>query len=83
MKRDDEKTQDQSKSNERPTQNITAYIGLQNEPLGDEPNISISFAISLRLFCVFFAISRLEIKEKEQRDNKRKEERSKEPKEEE
>lgn len=45
---------------EQPKQNITAYIGLQNEPLGEEPNISITFRISLRLFCVAFAISRME-----------------------
>jgi hypothetical protein len=54
MERDEEKKQEQ------PKQTITAYIGLQNEPLGEEPNISISFQISLRLFCVAFAISRME-----------------------
>ena len=44
----------------QPQQKITAYIGLQNEPLGEEPNISISFQISLKLFCIVFAISRME-----------------------
>ncbi len=60
MERDEEKTEEQSETAEQPKQTITAYIGIQNEPLGAEPNISISFPISLRLFCVAFAISRLE-----------------------
>jgi len=64
MKREEEEKEEQ------PTQEITAYIGLQNEPLGDEPNISISFPISLRLFCVVFAISRIE---KQQEEEKKKE----------
>ena len=41
-------------------QTLTAYIGLQNEPLGDEPNISVSFGISLRVFCIAFALSQIE-----------------------
>jgi|GEM_PF-3195878 len=61
MKREEEQKEEQQ------TQKITAYIGLQNEPLGDEPNISISFPISLRLFCVVFAISRIERQQKEER----------------
>ena len=48
---------------------ITAYIGLQNEPLGDEPNISVSFDISLRVFCIAFALSKIE-KERQMRDIK-------------
>lgn len=51
---------DGNKKKEQQTQVITAYIGLQNEPLGDEPNISITFPISLRLFFAAFAISRME-----------------------
>lgn len=39
---------------------LTFYIGLQNEPLGDEPNVSISFDISLRVFCIAFALSEKE-----------------------
>ena len=46
---------------------ITAYIGLQNEPLGGEPNISVSFDISLRVFCIAFALSRME-KERQMQD---------------
>ena len=46
---------------------ITAYIGLQNEPLGDEPNISISFGISLRVFCIAFALSKIE-KDRQMKD---------------
>ncbi len=46
---------------------ITAYIGLQNEPLGDEPNISVSFDISLRVFCIAFALSKIE-KERQMQD---------------
>ncbi len=64
MGRDEEKKHRERnteiKKDEKPKQQITAYIGLQNEPFGDEPNISISFAISLRLFCIAFAISRME-----------------------
>ena len=64
MGRDEEKKHRERKTEivkeEQPKQTITAYIGLQNEPLGAEPNISISFQISLRLFCVAFAISRME-----------------------
>ncbi len=59
MERNDENNNIEKKA-ERPQQKITAFIGLQNEPLGEEPNISISFAISMRLFCVAFAISRME-----------------------
>lgn len=51
---------DEDKKEGQPTRKITAYIGLQNEPLGEEPNISITFQISLRLFCAAFAISRME-----------------------
>lgn len=57
MERDDDKIAEKQKQQQ---QKITAYIGLQNEPLGEEPNISISFQISMQLFCVAFAISRME-----------------------
>lgn len=67
MERDEEKTGEQSKTAKKTGQTITAYIGLQNEPLGDEPNISISFAISLRLFCAAFAISRIEKEDSERK----------------
>ncbi len=64
MERDEEKRQRErtikKEQDEEQRQVITAFIGLQNEPLGAEPNISISFEISLRLFCVAFAISRME-----------------------
>ncbi len=69
MGRDEEKKQRERTTEikkEQPKQTITAYIGLQNEPLGAEPNISISFEISLRLFCVAFAISRMEKDSNEQ-----------------
>lgn len=63
MERDEEKRPKErkiEKKQDERKQVITAYIGLQNEPLGEEPNISITFAISMRLFCVAFAISRME-----------------------
>jgi hypothetical protein len=46
---------------------ITAFIGLQNEPLGGEPLMSVSFGISYRVFCIAFALSRIE-KERAMKD---------------
>ena len=48
-------------------EDLTAYNGLQNEPLGQEPSICISFPISLRIFCIAFALSQ---KETEKGQNK-------------
>ncbi len=78
MEPDGEKAKEESKKEVQPNQRIAAYIGLQNEPLGDEPNISVSFPISLRLFCVVFALSRIR-KQQEEKEQKNKE-RKKEPK---
>lgn len=59
MNRDDNKKgNDKIKKRQSPA--ITAYIGLQSVPLGDDPSISVRFSISMRLFCAAFAISRLE-----------------------
>lgn len=63
MERDEKNNSEKNtsvKKDKQPQKDITAYIGLQNQPLGGEPNISVSFRISLRLFCVAFAISRME-----------------------
>ncbi len=39
---------------------LTAYIGLQSAPLGDEPLFSMSFGISLRVFCIALALKEKE-----------------------
>ena len=39
---------------------LTAYIGLQSEPLGGEPLFSMSFGISLRVFCIALALKEKE-----------------------
>lgn len=49
------------------TGGLTYYIGIQNEPLGQEPNVSMTFGISLRVFTIAFTLSRLE-KMKDKKD---------------
>jgi len=63
------KQEEENNEQQQPVQNIAAYIFVQNVPVGDEPVISLTFPISIRLFCVTLAFSRLE-KQKEQKNAK-------------
>ncbi len=41
---------------------LIASISITREPVGDEPFIAISYEISLRVFCIALALSKLEMK---------------------
>lgn len=43
---------------------LIASISITREPVGDEPFIAISYEISLRVFCIALALSKLEKKMK-------------------
>ncbi len=53
---------------EPPRQNIIAYIFIQNNPVGEEPIISVTFPISLRIFCMALALSHLENQNNQEND---------------
>ena len=42
---------------------LVAYVGVQNQTEGEQPQVSIQFPISLRVFCIAFALSKLECKD--------------------
>lgn len=42
-------------------ESISAYIGLQNNPTGNEPSISIEFNISLDIFILAYALSQIQL----------------------
>lgn len=41
---------------------LVASISITREPVGEEPYIAISYRISLRVFCIAYALSKLEEK---------------------
>jgi len=55
--------------NSRNKEKLTAYIGLQSEPLGEEPLFSMSFGISLRVFCIALALKEKEGKLPDQEED--------------
>lgn len=44
---------------------LMTYVGIQNQPEGDQPQVSVQFPVSLRVFCIAFALSKLECKNDE------------------
>lgn len=48
---------------ENAEQLFLTYIGISNNPVGDEANVSVEFPVSLRVFCIAFALSQLETRD--------------------
>ncbi|MDD5016784.1 MAG: hypothetical protein PHO15_01640 [Eubacteriales bacterium] len=56
---------DHSFTEEIEQEGCIAYIGISNDPDEEAPTVCVEFPISLRIFCIAFALSRLESNIKE------------------